>query len=135
VVLFHAGVPGLDGGFLGVDTFFVLSGFLITSLLLAEHLRTGRINLANFWLRRARRLMPALLAVLTVTMLVGRELLNRDDLACCAPTDWPRSAYVANWRMIWRGTGYTAATATAADRRCSTPGPSESKNNFTSCGH
>src|SRR3954470_19849902 len=68
VVLFHAGIPGLGGGFLGVDTFFVLSGFLITSLLLAERWRTGRISLTRFWVRRARRLLPALLAMLLATV-------------------------------------------------------------------
>src|ERR1051326_6492149 len=67
VVLFHAGVAGIGGGVLGVDTFFVLSGFLITSLLLAEHLRHGKIKLGNFWARRARRLMPALLVMLVAT--------------------------------------------------------------------
>ena len=56
----HGGIPGMSGGFLGVDVFFVLSGFLITSLLLDELGRTGRIDLANFWIRRARRLLPAL---------------------------------------------------------------------------
>src|SRR5262249_4011150 len=56
VLLFHAG--HLRGGFLGVDLFFTLSGFLITSLLLAEHSASGRISLRNFWSRRARRLLP-----------------------------------------------------------------------------
>jgi len=112
VVLFHAGVSGLDGGFLGVDTFFVLSGFLITSLLLAEHLRTGRIALSNFWVRRARRLMPALLAMLVATVLVGHAVLDSDDLKLLRADGLAALAYVANWRMIWRGTGYVAATAT-----------------------
>ena len=57
----HGGVPGLSGGFLGVDVFFVLSGFLITSLLIDEIGRTGRISLKDFWIRRARRLLPALI--------------------------------------------------------------------------
>src|SRR2546427_434327 len=66
VLLFHGGVAVLPGGFLGVDAFFVLSGVLITSLLLAEHEQTGRIRLGAFWGRRARRLLPALLVVLAV---------------------------------------------------------------------
>src|SRR5438270_9129366 len=75
VLLFHGGVTALPGGFLGVDAFFVLSGFLITSLLLGEHAATGRIRLAAFWGRRARRLLPALLLVLVVVTVVGRYLL------------------------------------------------------------
>src|SRR5690348_6314979 len=59
VVLFHAGVRWLPGGFLGVDVFFVLSGFLITGILVAEAERTGTISLGEFWARRARRLLPA----------------------------------------------------------------------------
>src|SRR4051794_13826051 len=62
VLLFHAG--HLTGGYLGVDLFFVLSGFLITRLLISEQRQRGTIGLAGFWTRRARRLMPALLALL-----------------------------------------------------------------------
>ncbi|MEV8518056.1 hypothetical protein [Dactylosporangium sp. NPDC051484] len=61
VLVFHANPDWLPGGFLGVDAFYVLSGFLITGLLLAELRTTGRIALAAFWGRRARRLLPALL--------------------------------------------------------------------------
>jgi peptidoglycan/LPS O-acetylase OafA/YrhL len=111
VVLFHAGLTGIDGGFLGVDTFFVLSGFLITSLLLAEHLRTGRIRLTTFWVRRARRLMPALLAMLLATVVAGRFLLDSDALGLLRTDAYAALAYIANWRMIFRGTGYVAATA------------------------
>lgn len=114
VVLFHCGVDGLSGGFLGVDTFFVLSGFLITSLLLSEHLRNGHIRLRTFWVRRARRLMPALLAMLAATVIAGHFLLDNDDLKLLRTDGLAALAYVANWRMIWRGTGYTAATATAS---------------------
>src|SRR5262245_28901368 len=81
VLLFHGGVAWLHGGFLGVDAFFVLSGFLITSLLLAERDRTGRIRLGSFWLRRARRLLPALLVVLVVVVLAFRDLLPRLELS------------------------------------------------------
>src|SRR4051812_21389707 len=61
VVLFHAKVKGVPGGFLGVDVFFVLSGYLITRILSDEHHATGTIALGRFYLRRARRLYPALL--------------------------------------------------------------------------
>jgi peptidoglycan/LPS O-acetylase OafA/YrhL len=112
VVLFHAGVGGLRGGFLGVDTFFVLSGFLITSLLLQEASGEGRVRLARFWVRRARRLLPALLAVLAVTVIAGHYLLDSDALGLLRTDEYAALGYVANWRMIFRGTGYAAATAT-----------------------
>ena len=64
VMAFHSGVRFLPAGFLGVDTFFVLSGFLITSLLLGEWAKSAGIGLRRFWARRARRLLPALLVVI-----------------------------------------------------------------------
>src|SRR6516165_3379334 len=64
VLLFHAGVGWFGGGMLGVDMFFALSGFLITSLLVAEHRRSGTLRLGRFYERRARRLLPALLLML-----------------------------------------------------------------------
>ncbi len=66
VVLYHAGARWLPGGFLGVDVFFALSGYLITSLLLVEFAHGGRIDLGRFWLPRARRLLPAALLVIGV---------------------------------------------------------------------
>ena len=81
VLFYHANTPWALGGFLGVETFFVLSGFLITSLLLTEWQSTGSINLRNFWLRRARRLLPAvwlLLAILPILALsFARDALPR----------------------------------------------------------
>ena len=71
VVFAHAGVSGLAGGFIGVDVFFVISGFLITRLLVAELARTGRIDLLAFWARRARRLLPNAFATLLVTVLLA----------------------------------------------------------------
>src|SRR4051794_13274601 len=63
VLLYHLGYGWMQGGFMGVDAFFVLSGFLITSLLLTETAATGRVRLAAFWSRRVRRLLPALLVM------------------------------------------------------------------------
>jgi peptidoglycan/LPS O-acetylase OafA/YrhL len=111
VVLFHAGVPGLSGGFLGVDAFFVLSGFLITSLLLAEHARRGRIGLAAFWGRRVRRLLPALLLVLVFVALAGRYLLPSVEVRLLRGDALAALFYVANWRMIYRGSDYFAQTS------------------------
>lgn len=100
VVLFHLQVPGFRAGYLGVDVFFVLSGFLITSLLIAEMDRTGGIALVAFWSRRIRRLLPALtlllLAVATVTWFVAtfsERASIRGDLLASA-------TYLANWRFI-----------------------------------
>jgi len=71
VMVYHANSSWLPGGFLGVEVFFVLSGYLITLLLLAEHDRDGAIDLRSFWARRARRLLPALFAVLTLVAVVA----------------------------------------------------------------
>ncbi|HEX8229134.1 MAG TPA: acyltransferase, partial [Chloroflexia bacterium] len=68
VLLYHAGMLWLPGGFLGVEVFFVISGYLITALLLSEWQRHGSVNLPAFWLRRARRLLPALFLVIAATL-------------------------------------------------------------------
>jgi peptidoglycan/LPS O-acetylase OafA/YrhL len=71
VVFYHAGFPGFSGGFVGVDVFFVISGFLITSLLFSEAVATGRVSLSAFYARRVRRLMPAGVVVVAATLLLG----------------------------------------------------------------
>src|SRR5215210_2510578 len=76
VVLNHAGVPFLGGGYIGVDVFFVLSGFLITGLLLSQAERDGRVRLADFYVRRARRILPAAVLTLVVTIVAAHQLLN-----------------------------------------------------------
>ena len=77
VMAFHAWIPGAKGGFLGVDVFFVLSGYLITSILLQERQRTGHIDLGRFYLRRVRRLYPALLLLLVVCVGLGPFLWSK----------------------------------------------------------
>lgn len=77
VVASHVGLPGWSGGYVGVDIFFVISGFLITSLLLNETREAGRIDLWGFYARRVRRLLPALLTVITVSLALGAVLLGR----------------------------------------------------------
>ena len=84
VVLFHAGVPALAGGFVGVDVFFVLSGFFITGLLVRERAETGEINLPEFYGRRALRLMPPLLVVLFATLAAVMWLYAPIDRAAIA---------------------------------------------------
>ena len=76
VLAYHAGLPWARGGFLGVDAFFVLSGFLITSLLLAEWRSVASINLPGFWARRAQRLLPALFLMLLGVACMPSSLLS-----------------------------------------------------------
>jgi peptidoglycan/LPS O-acetylase OafA/YrhL len=76
VVLFHAGIGGVAGGFIGVDVFFVISGFLITGLLLREREATGSVDLLRFYARRARRILPAAVVVIVVTLPVAVFLLD-----------------------------------------------------------
>ncbi|MFI6299959.1 acyltransferase family protein [Nonomuraea sp. NPDC050790] len=110
VLLFHAG--HLRGGFLGVDLFFVLSGFLITGLLLDELGRRGRLDLAAFWGRRARRLLPALTLVVACT-LVLTWALGRRDLLATALQDAPWvAAQSLNWHFIGERIGYWNASGT-----------------------
>lgn len=93
VVLAHAGMPGLTGGFVGVDVFFVLSGYLISGLLVREFLANGRIRLLGFVARRLKRLLPALLVMLSLVMLAGSVLLSSHEF-----TEQTASvAYAATW--------------------------------------
>lgn len=80
VVLFHANLPGLSGGFVGVDVFFVISGFLITSIITRE-METGRFSLWTFYERRARRILPALTVVMLATLAVGALILLPSEFA------------------------------------------------------
>jgi peptidoglycan/LPS O-acetylase OafA/YrhL/lysophospholipase L1-like esterase len=105
VVAYHVQLPGFGGGLLGVSVFFTLSGYLITALLLREFVQHGRVDMTTFWLRRARRLLPALvfmLAVVVLTTAIARpgSLLATLRQALCA------LIYVANWTTIARGDDY-----------------------------
>ena len=79
VMVYHANNAWLPGGFIGVEVFFVISGYLITLLLIGEHERTGRIGLREFWTRRARRLLPALFAMMAA-LVTYAALFDRDEL-------------------------------------------------------
>ncbi len=106
VVAFHLGY--LDGGYLGVDLFFTLSGFLITRLLIAEHQGTGRIALGSFLSRRARRLMPALLVMLAAVAVVTNFWGSTSDYAKVRGDSLATLAYVANWRSVLADNNYWA---------------------------
>jgi peptidoglycan/LPS O-acetylase OafA/YrhL len=99
VLAYHAGFDVAQGGFLGVEVFFVISGYLITGLLLAEHRRDGRIDPVRFWLRRARRLLPALFFLLAATLAVA-EIVAPEEIARLRPDALAALAYVTNWHLI-----------------------------------
>ncbi|MFM7409226.1 MAG: acyltransferase family protein, partial [Actinomycetota bacterium] len=105
VIFYHANHSWLKGGFLGVEVFFVISGYLITLLLLAESTRNGRINLRDFWLRRARRLLPALWTLLVgVTVYVA--IFRRSELGNLRGDVVAGFTYVTNWFQIHTGSSY-----------------------------
>jgi peptidoglycan/LPS O-acetylase OafA/YrhL len=108
VVLYHGGIAGAGGGFLGVDAFFVLSGFLITTLLVREYRSRGSISLSHFWLRRARRLLPALILMLLVVSVYAVVLASPDQLASIRGDALSTLFYVANWHQIIANQGYFA---------------------------
>jgi peptidoglycan/LPS O-acetylase OafA/YrhL len=98
VLLFHGGV--LKGGYLGVDLFFVLSGYLITSLLLAETARSGTIGLGGFWARRARRLLPALFLMLVAVCAYAVFIAKPTELNQIRGDFLATLGYVANWHLV-----------------------------------
>ncbi len=105
VLVGHGGIPGVGGGFIGVDVFFVLSGFLITSLLLDELGRTGRIELTGFWIRRARRLLPALV-LMVMTVAAARQLLPDRSITGLRDDAVAAFVWMANWRFVAQKTDY-----------------------------
>ena len=108
VIAYHLGYGWARGGFLGVDAFFVLSGYLITSLLLVEFGRNGRIDLRAFWARRARRLLPALFVVLIAVSLWVAVTWPSDQLGSVRGDGLATLFYGANWRFVLTGQSYFA---------------------------
>jgi peptidoglycan/LPS O-acetylase OafA/YrhL len=106
VLVFHGGY--LQGGYLGVDAFFVLSGFLITSLLLVEATGSGGVSLRRFWARRARRLMPALACVLGFVAIYAWVWAKPEELSTIRGDAIATLLYVANWRQIFTSNDYFA---------------------------
>ena len=105
VFLYHSRIDWLPGGFLGVDLFFVLSGYLITSLLLVEWEARNRIDLRRFWLRRARRLLPALVVVVLGTLVLA-AIFARQDLGHTRSDVLGSLLYFANWHEIVANRSY-----------------------------
>ena len=110
VLLYHAGLPWVQGGFLGVEVFLVLSGYLLASLLLAEWRATGRIDSRAFWWRRARRLLPALYVLLAVTLCTAAILLP-GELARMRSDTLAALTFVTNWYLIYNQQSYFEAVA------------------------
>ncbi len=105
VIVYHANKLWLPGGFLGVEVFFVISGYLITLLLLAESEANGTVSLKQFWLRRARRLLPALWVVV-LGVVVFAAIFQRDILGTLRGDVVAALFYGFNWFQIWVGTSY-----------------------------
>jgi peptidoglycan/LPS O-acetylase OafA/YrhL len=108
VIVYHLDPSWLPGGYLGVDVFFVISGYLITSLVLTEHRQHGTVDLLRFWRRRARRLLPAVIVMLAVVVTLS-ACFARDALGRLQP-DVPASLlYVMNWRLAFGHDSYVAS--------------------------
>jgi peptidoglycan/LPS O-acetylase OafA/YrhL len=111
VVLYHAGVPGVAGGYVGVDCFFVVSGYLITGLLVAEAARQGRVSFSAFYARRARRILPASVLVLSATVFASVALLAplqaRQVVRDCVAS----ALFVGNYRFAVVGADYLAGNS------------------------
>ncbi len=108
VMIYHANSTWLKGGFIGVEVFFVISGYLITLLLIAEHEKTGEVNMKNFWVRRFRRLLPALFMMLLL-LSIWTAVFERDALGQLRGDLLGGVAYISNWYQIFIGAGYSAS--------------------------
>ena len=109
VVLFHVGIPWFPGGFVGVDVFFVLSGFLITGLIVREIGETGSLSFTRFYARRARRLLPAALVCLAVTLVASAVILPPLRVRDVAGDGIAAALYVSNVRFALEATDYFLA--------------------------
>ena len=128
VILFHFDVPGFSGGFIGVDIFFVISGYLITRNLVAAG---SSLSLAEFYGRRMRRILPAMLVMMGLSLLAGWFLLLPGDYASLGRSAAFSAAGLGNYYFLWN-TGYS--TARRRFCRCCIFGRSASKSSSTSCG-
>jgi peptidoglycan/LPS O-acetylase OafA/YrhL len=111
VLLYHAGISWMGGGLLGVDVFFVLSGFLITSLLCRELVRTATVRLGRFWAQRARRLLPALVITILGVAVYAYAFRDSLDVSAVRGDALATLFYVANWHFILSDQGYFVQAA------------------------
>ena len=128
ILAFHLDLAGFSGGFLGVDIFFVISGYVILRSILPD-LESGRFSLADFFIRRMRRILPALMVVLLATLAAGFVILAPAELAELAHSALATLAFGANFFFHGR-TGYFANAAHTG--RCCTCGRSASRSSSTS---
>jgi peptidoglycan/LPS O-acetylase OafA/YrhL len=112
VVLFHAGSSWFSGGYIGVDVFFVLSGFLVTQLLLRDITGGGSIRYARFYARRFRRLLPAAFVALIVTAMVFSAIASPAEVVAAAGSFKAAFLYATNWYFIHQAAGYFGANIT-----------------------
>ena len=108
VMIYHANSDWLKGGFLGVEVFFVISGYLITLLLISEHERDHSVDMKQFWIRRARRLLPALFVMLFL-LTIWTALFERSTLGKLRGDIVAALGYGSNWYQVYTGQGYSAA--------------------------
>jgi peptidoglycan/LPS O-acetylase OafA/YrhL len=109
VVAYHSGTGLFSGGFVGVDVFFILSGYLITDLLVREIERTGRVSFRRFYARRAKRLLPASLALVVCTLLLSFVILSPLEVLHVAQTALATASYSSNLLFIFKSTDYFGA--------------------------
>lgn len=110
VVLYHAGVPRLTGGYVGVDVFFVISGFVITGVLLRQHGATGRTSILDFYARRVRRILPAATLVIVTSVLVSYVALGAVSGNAVADDGRWAAVFLANFHFESLGTNYLSAS-------------------------
>ena len=108
VMIYHANSDWLKGGFLGVEVFFVISGYLITLLLISEKEKTNDVDMKSFWIRRARRLLPALFVMLFM-LTIWTALFERSTLGKLRGDVVAALTYSSNWYQVYTGQGYSAA--------------------------
>lgn len=109
VIFFHAGVPGFSGGFVGVDVFFVISGFLITSIIIKE-IHAGQFSIARFYERRIRRIFPALFPVIAFTVAISAILFDADTFKGFGKSITATTFFGSNI-LFWKESGYFDASS------------------------